>query len=143
MSNKETIKNDTEIIEEVLEEEVEEEVIERPYELQRLKDKHLWPILSIITTVFPDDLADVLVQITTKEKTMTEIGIATVAKLVVAILKNIHKVHDDLYEILSDVSGMSVEEIEGSAFGTTPLMIWDIVHNEKNASFFKVVSKLR
>lgn len=119
-----------------------EEVAEKPYTLRRLKDKDLFPILKIIAEVFPDDLSSVLMQIMSKEKTMYEIGVATVAKLVIAVLKNIHKVHDDLYALLSDISGISAADIEEMEFGTTPMMIWDIVKNEKNAGFFKVLSKL-
>ena len=119
-----------------------EEVADAPYTLRRLKDKDLFPILKIVAEVFPDDLLPVLTQITTKEKTVNEIGVTVITKIVLAVLKNIHKVHDDLYALLSDVSGISAEDLEEMEFGTTPMMIWDIVKNEKNAGFFKVLSKL-
>lgn len=119
-----------------------EEVIEKPYNLRRLKDSDLFPILKIVAEVFPDDLATVLMQITTKEKSLNEVGIVVVTKLIIAALKNINNVHDDLYGLLSDVSGIPVKDIEDMEFGTTPMMIWDIVKNEKNAGFFKVLSKL-
>ena len=134
---KETIKEVQEA-----QEEIQEESIGRPYEIRRLKDRDMWPVIKIITTVFPDDLADVFLKVASKEKRLEEIGMTVVARLVIAILKNINKIHDDLYEFLSDVSGIPAEEIEDMEFGTTPMMIWDIVHNEKNAGFFKVVSKL-
>ena len=44
-------------------------------------------------------------------------------------------------DLLSDVSGIPAAEIGEMEFGTTPNMIWDIVGNEKNCGFFKVVSK--
>ena len=47
-----------------------------------------------------------------------------------------------MYELLADVSGIPAKEIEEMEFGTTPMMIWDIVKNEKNACFFSVLSKL-
>lgn len=115
---------------------------EKPYTLRRLKDGDLFPILKIIAEVFPDDLASILMQITTKEKTVNEVGIVVISKLVLAVLKNIDKVHDDVYGLLSSVSGIPATEIEDMEFGTTPMMIWDIVKNEKNAGFFKVLSKL-
>ena len=37
----------------------------RPYTLRRLKDKDLWPVLDIISKVFPDDLGAVFAQIVT------------------------------------------------------------------------------
>lgn len=119
-----------------------EEVMEKPYKLRRLKDSDLFPVLKIIAEVFPDDLATVLMQVTTKEKSIDEVGVVVISKLVIAALKNINKVHDDLYGLLSDVSGIPAKDIENMEFGTTPMMIWDIVKNEKNAGFFKVLSKL-
>jgi hypothetical protein len=118
------------------------EIVERPYTLRRLKDKDLFPILGIISEVFPDDLAKTFVQLTTKEKTVQEVGATAVLKIVLAVLKNMDRVKDDVYALLSDVSGIPAEEIAEMEFGTTPMMIWDIVGNEKNCGFFKVLSKL-
>ena len=123
---------------------VEEEVIERPYTLRRLKDKDLFPILGIISRVFPDDLAKVFVQVASKEKSLREIGVMAVSKLIFAVVKNLSnkELAEDVYAFLSDVSGIPADEIGEMEFGTTPMMLWDIYHNEKNASFFKVLSKL-
>ncbi len=118
-----------------------ETVEEKPYMLRELKDRDLFPILDIIATVLPDDLADVFVQIVTKEKSVNEVGGMVVYKIVIAVLKNISKVQDDLYALLSDMSGIPADEIPDMPFGTTPSMIWDIVNNAKNTSFFKVLSK--
>ena len=120
----------------------QEEIMERPYTLRRLKDRDLFPILGIIGEVFPDDLAKVFVQLTTKEKTVQEVGATAVLKIVLAVLKNMDKVKDEVYALLSDVSGIPAAEIADMEFGTTPNMIWDIISNEKNNSFFKVLSKL-
>lgn len=120
----------------------QEEIVERSYTLRRLKDKDLFPILGIISEVFPDDLAKTFVQLTTKEKTVQEVGATAVLKIVLAVLKNMDRVKDDVYALLSDVSGIPAAEIAEMEFGTTPMMIWDIVSNEKNCGFFKVLSKL-
>lgn len=120
----------------------QEEVMERPYTLRRLVDRDLFPILNIISEVFPDELSKVFVQLSTKEKSVQEVGAMAVLKLVLAVLKNMDKVQDDVYALLSDVSGIPAAEIAEMEFGTTPMMIWDIVANEKNCGFFKVLSKL-
>ena len=120
----------------------QEEIVERSYTLRRLKDKDLFPILGIISEVFPDDLAKTFVQLTTKEKTVQEVGATAVLKIVLAVLKNMDRVKDEVYNLLSDVSGIPAAEIAEMEFGTTPMMIWDIVSNEKNCGFFKVLSKL-
>ena len=119
----------------------EMETTARNYTLRRLKDKDLWPVLDIIGQVFPGDLSTVFAQIMTGDKNVEQLGAEVVMKLVVAVIRNMNKVQDDVYALLSDVSGLTPEEIQDMEFGTTPLMIWDIVKNEKNASFFGVVSK--
>ena len=121
---------------------IEEAIIEKAYELRRLKDDDLWPILDIIAKVFPDDLSAVFAQIVTKEKSVQEVGAIVMTKLVVAVCKNIKYVRDEVYSLLSDVSGLSAEAIADMEFGTTPMMIMDIAKDAKNASFFKVLSKL-
>ena len=120
----------------------QEETMARPYTLRRLVDRDLFPILNIISEVFPDDLAKVFVQVSTKEKSVQEVGAMAVMKMVLAVLKNMDKVQDDVYALLSDVSGIPAAELAEMEFGTTPMMIWDIVDNEKNCGFFKVLSKL-
>ncbi len=120
----------------------QEEIMERQYTLRRLVDRDLFPILGILSEVFPDDLAKVFVQLSTKEKTVQEVGATAVLKMVAAVLKNMNKVQDDVYALLSDVSGIPAADIAEMEFGTTPMMIWDIFNNEKNCGFFKVLSKL-
>jgi hypothetical protein len=119
----------------------EMETTARNYTLRRLKDKDLWPVLDIIGQVFPGDLSTVFAQIMTGDKNLEQVGAEVVMKLVVSVIRNMNKVQDDVYALLADVSGLTAEEIQDMEFGTTPLMIWDIVKNEKNASFFGVVSK--
>jgi hypothetical protein len=120
----------------------QEETMERPYTLRRLKDKDLFPVLNIISEVFPDDLAKDFVKLSTKEKSVQEVGALAIMKMVLAVLKNMDKVQEDVYNLLSDVSGIPAADIPEMEFGTTPNMIWDIVNNEKNNGFFKVLSKL-
>lgn len=121
---------------------MQDEVMEKPYTLRRLKDKDLFPILGILSEVFPDELSKVFVQLSTKEKSVQEVGAMAVLKMVLAVLKNMDKVQDEVYALLSDVSGIPAADIQEMEFGTTPMMIWDIVNNEKNSGFFKVLSKL-
>jgi len=118
-------------------------VTEKNYTLRRLKDKDLWPVLDIIGKVFPEEqLTTVFAQIVTKEKTLNEVGGIVLMRLALAVIKNMGVVHDEVYSLLSDLSGIPAKEIEEMEFGTTPAMIWDIVRDAKNASFFKGVSEL-
>ncbi len=131
MSKKENIEMTEEVTEEV-----------KPYKLRSLKDKDFYPMLDIITATLPDDLADVFVQLATGEKSVDEIGGMVVYKIAVSVLKNVSAIPDKIYPLLSDLSGIPADEITEMPFGTTPSMIWDIVADAKNASFFRVLSKL-
>ena len=115
---------DLEIKEEALEAIVEaDETVERPYTLRRLKDKELFPVLGIISEVFPDDLSPIFVKLASKEKNVREVGALASVKIVLAILKNMNKVQDEVYALLSEVSGIPADEIGEMEFGTTPMMI--------------------
>lgn len=131
MSKKENIEMTEEVTEEV-----------KPYKLRSLKDKDFYPMLDIITATLPDDLADVFVQLATGEKSVYEIGGMVVYKIAVSVLKNVSAIPDKIYPLLSELSGIPADEIPEMPFGTTPSMIWDIVADAKNASFFMALSKL-
>lgn len=130
MSKKENIEMTEEVTEEI-----------KPYKLRNLKDKDFYPMLDIITATLPDDLADVFVQLATGEKSVDEIGGMVVYKIAVSVLKNVSAIPDKIYPLLSDLSGIPADEIPEMPFGTTPSMIWDIVADAKNASFFRELSK--
>ena len=122
--------------------EKKENVIEKPYTLRDLTDEDLYPVIDIVATVFPEDLTPIIMKVVAGEKKIDELGAVTVIQIVRAILKNIGVVRDDLYAFLSSVSGVPTEDIRKMPFGTTPMMIWDIVNEVKGADFFKAVSKL-
>lgn len=138
--DEEDVKEETE--EEIAEaaEEVEEEPVS--YTLRRLVDRDLFPVLDILGRVLPDELATIFVQVATKEKKVEEVGMVVMMRLIKAICQNIGKVDEELYALLSDVSGIPADELAEMPFGTTPMMLLEIVKNEKNVGFFKVLSKL-
>lgn len=122
--------------------EVEKETtVERPYTLRRLIDNDLWVLLDIIGKVFPDDLASSFGELVSGQKDFRDIGVAMFARLLKAVFQNLPTVNNEVYAFLSDVSGIPASEIPKMGFGTTPMMIWDIVHNEQNDSFFVVLFK--
>lgn len=113
----------------------------KPYTMRPLRDEDLFPILSIVGKVFPDDLASVFAQVVTKEKTVQEVGYDVGFRLVVAVIKNLHKVGDEVYALLSELSGIPAADIRKMKFGTTPKMIWEIYNDVKNQDFFGAASK--
>ena len=121
--------------------EKKENIIEKPYTLRDLTDEDMYPVIDIIATVFPEDLTPIIMKVMSGEKSMAELGAAATIQIVRAILKNIGVIRDDLYAFLSGVSGIPADDIRKMPFGTTPMMLWDIVNNVKGADFFKVVSR--
>lgn len=116
--------------------------LSRPYYLRPLKDKDLFTVLSIIDKIFPGDkLQKAFDEIATGGKSMEEIGIQVATKLGFELIRNINAAHDEIYALLADMSGLSIEMLDNMPFGTGPMMIWDIVNNAKNADFFKAVFK--
>ena len=109
---------------------------EKPYTLRKLNDNDLWSVLNIIGIALPDELSMTFSQIVLKEKSFEEVGAEAITKLGVAIIRNMHKVHDEVYAFLADVSGIPAEDLQKMPFGTTPRMIMDIVKDVKNGSFF-------
>lgn len=118
-----------------------ENVTAKAYTLRSLKDKDLYPMLDIVTAALPEDMAPILISLTMGEKTVEEIGATVVYKVVVTALRNAALMQDKIYPMLSDLSGIPVEELPEMPFGTTPSMVWDVVKDAKNASFFTEFSK--
>lgn len=112
----------------------------KPYTLRPLRDEDLWPVLGIIGKVIPDDLNAVFAQIASGEKSVNEVGYDVGFRLVVAVIRNLPAVKDEVYSFLSDLSGLPADEIPNMKVGTTPKMIWDIWHEIKNADFFGAAS---
>lgn len=119
-----------------------ETVKEPDYTLRPLMDEDLWPVLDIIGKVFPDDLAGAFAMVASREKSIKEVGYDVGFKLVVAVIKNLPKVHKEVYAFLASVSGIPAEQIRKMKIGTTPRMIWDIAKEVTNADFFGELSKL-
>lgn len=127
--------------EEVKIEEVVEETVKKPYTLRDLNDEDIYPLCEIIGKVLPDDMKEAFVQIMSGEKSLKDTGIMVVFDLGKLILKNFSNVKTEMYELLSNMSGIPVEELKKMPFGTTPRMIKDIFQDAKNTDFFKELSE--
>lgn len=137
---------------------VDKAVESRPYTLRLLCDEDMYPIIDIIGKVCPEDLKPIIKKaceqyekltaglgedVEGEEKTqiitqiVSDIGVDIVSDLVLAVIRNLKTVKDDVYALLSDMSGISVDQIRKMKFGTTPKMIMDIAKDVKNQSFFE------
>ena len=123
------------------EQELEEVKVGKPYTLRDLTDEDIYPLCEIIGKVLPDDMKEAFVQIMSGEKSLKDTGIMVVFDLGKLILKNFSSVKTEMYGLLSDMSGIPVEELKKMPFGTTPRMIKDIFQDAKNTDFFKELSE--
>lgn len=128
-------------VKDIITEEAVEEAIERPYNLRKMADKDLFPILQLLRKIGLKDFKEAFMQ--AKEgKSDEAVGIDVVLAVADRIICNIDAAKEDIYSIWSDLSGIPADEIKEMEFGTLPMMIYDSFSEVKNTAFFKVLSKL-
>lgn len=119
-----------------------EEVIERPYELRKLKDGDLIPLLQLFRKLGLKEFKDAFMQMA-EGRSVNEVGkivFLEIADIMIGKLEG--QTGEDIYNFYSDLSGIPVDEIKQKEFGTLPLMIYDSFSEMKNTAFFKVLFKL-
>lgn len=167
MSNSEVIdKAIDKAIEEMAENAVEtnteavEETVERPYNLRKLQDEDLWPLLLLFRKIGIKDAKDTFAKYkdsikfnpadyATEEeakKALNELkekkGAEIALDLADYVLSKMDTHKDSIYEFFSGMSGIPADDIKKMEFGTLPLMIYDSFNGVKNTAFFKVLFKL-
>ena len=119
-----------------------EEVIKRPYELRKLKDGDLIPLLQLFRKLGLKEFKDAFMQMA-EGRSVNEVGkivFLEIADIMISKLEG--QTGEDIYNFYSDLSGIPVAEIKQKEFGTLPLMIYDSFNEMKNTAFFKVLFKL-
>ena len=118
------------------------ESTEKPYTLRRLNDEDLFTVVEILGAALPEEAKKAFAEKFTGEKNVEKRGAMIGFDLVKFIMKNIKACKDEVYSLLSDLSGIPAEEIKKMPFGTTPNMLKEIFQNEKDTDFFTELSKL-
>ena len=128
----------------------------KPYEFRKLGTRDVFLMFNIIskiglnefTMVFENGgIVDVVKNMTAEEKETEAGSISVVAAIALdvahVILKNIGKCEKDIYQLLSQTSNLSVEEItaEGNAVMFLEMLI-DFFKKDEFPAFFRVVSSL-
>lgn len=131
----------TEIIDKTTETKKEKTPFVRPYTLRPLKDDDVWPILDIVGKVLPEDMQEMLANALLQKKSVEEMGALFIVRFGCAIIKDIHKVHDEVYALMECLSGIPADEIQQMGLGTLPLMVKDTLGMVKNAPFFEELLK--
>jgi hypothetical protein len=131
---------------------VQEEI--KPYTLRPLKSKDLFPMMKIISCIkiskfsdcFSPDATKRLIEKSKQNQNITmedveEIGMGVALEIGDVILANLPNAEKYIYQLLSNLSGMTVKELEDMNPGMFFAMIMDVVRQSGFADFFKVALK--
>lgn len=72
----------------------------------------------------------------------TVVGISVILEMANVIIGNLPKCETEIYQMLSNTSNLSVDEVRGLDFATFTEMVIDFIKKEEFKDFIKVVSKL-
>ena len=76
------------------------------------------------------------------ENATTVVGISVILEMANVIIGNLPKCETEIYQMLSNTSNLSVDEVRGLDFATFTEMVIDFIKKEEFKDFIKVVSKL-
>lgn len=122
-------------------EEIKETTAEKPYTLRRLNDEDLFTVVEIIGIALPEEAKAAFAQAVAGGDIVKRGGMVAF-DIVKFIMKNIKACKNEVYSLLSDLSGIPADEIRKMPFGTTPKMLKEVFENEKDSDFFTELSKL-
>ena len=88
-----------------------------------------------------EDLTNMLTSKKGKDKTQL-VGISVILEIANIVLNNLPKCENEVYQMLSNVSGMSVDEIKALDMVDFAEMIIEFIKKEEFKDFIKVVSRL-
>ena len=145
------------MIETALETVQPEEVAVKPYTFRLLGAPDIFLMAKIINQIgikefkacFESDSIKELIQkmmaneANNDESNIVSVGVGVAVEIASVILGNLPKCENDIYQMLSQTSNLSVEEIKAPGNAVMFLeMVIDFVKKEEFRDFIKVVSKL-
>ena len=141
-----------ETIEAVETAEIVEQAPEKPYKFRKLSSKDIFLMTKVLGKIgirqfkkcFEGESLDELVKAFKEKKSddaLMSVGVAVGFEGIDIIMGNLYKCEDDIYKLLSNVTGVPVSEIEEDAILFTEMLI-DFFKKPEFPDFIKVVSKL-
>lgn len=126
---------------------------EKTYELRGLTADDVFPMFNIISkigikefkTCFEaPEVKAALEKMTAGDETanLNSVGLIVALDVASLMMANLPKCKDDIYLLLSQLSGMSKKEIAALPLVTFTEMVIDVIRKEEFADFFQRVSKL-
>ena len=99
--------------------------------------------INEITKSFDKDIVNDMIKNTKGlENASTVVGISVILEAANIIIGNLPKCETEIYQMLSNTSNLSVDEVKGLDFATFTEMVIDFVKKEEFKDFIKVVSRL-
>lgn len=130
-----------------------EEVAVKPYTFRPLEAPDIFPMFKIIkaiginefTACFEKDGIKNLIASMTDEngdQMSSIVGISVVLEIADVIIGNLPKCENEIYQLLSQTSGMTVPKIKKMGMVEFVEMVIDFIKKDEFKDFIKVVSKL-
>ena len=137
---------------EVITESLGEEIItEKPYTFRRLSTQDMFPMFKVISKLGIKEfqanggIKDIALRFVGEGKeniNPTALGLDIILEIASLIIENLPKCEAEIYQLLSQTSNLTVDEIKDQDMAITVEMIVDFIKKEEFGDFFKVVSKL-
>jgi hypothetical protein len=126
---------------------------ESNYTLRNLTADDIFPMFNIISKIGikefkgcfeAPDVKNAIGKIAAggESSDLNAVGLIVALDMANILMTNLPKAKDDIYQLLSQVSGMNKKEIAALPMSVFMQMIIDLVRKEDFADFFQVVSKL-
>ena len=118
----------------------------KPYAFRKLSATDVFPMFTIMSKIGINTFADSFnakeLMKGANEQDASIVGISVALNIAQKIMSNMYRCETDIYNLLSNTSNLTVEEVKKLDFATFTEMVVDFVRKEEFADFFKVVSKL-
>lgn len=125
------------------------DVIEKPYTLKKLCADNVFTFCTILNRIGFKELKgcfqneEIKAIMSEKDEGKIEkIGLSVMMDIASIVLSNLDNCKENIYKLLSDLSGMKRDEIAALDMNIFIDMIFDVFKKEEFKDFFKVVSKL-
>lgn len=124
----------------------------KAYELRRLTADDVFPMFQIVSKIgikeFKNcfdtpEIKEVMAKMTAGEEAdLNTVGMFVALDIASLVIGNLPRCKDDIYLLLSQLSGMDKKKIAALPLATFIQMVTDVVRKEEFKDFFQVVAKL-
>lgn len=133
--------------------EVAMEIASKPYTLRKLNASDVFTFSSILKqigfkefkdTLQAEDTREMIGALTDKDDSaaVERIGVSLMLNIAGIVISNLDSAKDSIFKLLSDLSGLTKDEVAALDMEIFVEMIIDVFKQDGFRNFFKVVSKL-